>query len=290
MTATATATATMTTTAGTGAIGAEPLEWVAMPHHHPLALGLALLLASALASTLALAPADADAPPDELRVDDDAAVARALDDLDHARFARRAAATRALHDVGPPIIPILERFTTVAQTPEARARARAIIAAISRRLHWESFKGGDIVGGLQLTLRCDRSSYRAGQRIRLRIELDNRADEAKQALALTYLDVKLPSGESTRSDATGKVTVTAVRGVTVRGGWSSSTRGSKPRPPKPLKPGGQVTRAAQLHQLNHHLGGGLTPGVYELHVELYTKAQLGLEKNLTSNKVRFQIR
>lgn len=210
--------------------------------------------------------------------------------LDSRKYPVRESATEELAKLGELAKPALDALVAAKQTsPEARRRAEGLLEQLAIKRWRAQIKGGAIVGGLQLIIRTERASFGAVTDMRFELEIRNTTDKPVPALKLDQLDMQLPHGKSSRSDATGKVTLVQISPKPGGNRWGSRSVGMPAPKPKPLAAGALHRRVLVGTEMLRHGSAGLPKGTYEIHFEMHGKL-LGIKAPLKSNVLRFTIK
>jgi hypothetical protein len=247
-------------------------------------------------ATLVAAVASAGEAPKETASDRER-IAALIAELDSDDFPARDKAAKALFWEGQAALEQL-KAAAQAENTEVRFRARELIRKIER-----FYRGGKTVGGLQLALHCDKTSFVAGDEIMLEAEARNVGSIQREYRPVSVLEYELPETEQV-ADANARVTVRQIGGEQKRS--VDTLKLMQPvRKPITLKAGESAFTEIRFDARaggNANLGKGdgtrvkfaspvhLPPGEYEAQVIYFaTRTLKDFKEDLKSNTVRFTI-
>jgi hypothetical protein len=227
-----------------------------------------------------------------------AEIANLVRDLDSDEFWLRDRATKRLRAIGTPALDFFERAGRAQRSVDFIERADRLM----REIRLESCRGGEIMRGVQLTLRADRFIFRTDEDVVMHLKIRNvscapRFDCAP--LRWGYTQSHGPSAFVVRSSApyNGLLQLHQLSGRRAKvdrsaGGWNILFN---PNEDRPIAIGNKVV---ELIEIGNRIGR-LTPGEYDARFTFswhtrdgfdLKRPHFGLQSHeLVSNTVRFSV-
>ena len=232
--------------------------------------------------------------------------------VDHEDFEVREDATQELMGSCRPALKAVQKVLEAPPSHEARIRAERIAKTIMQRLRRASFKGGEIVRGLQATLRSEKDVFQAGETLSFELEVQNVSEQTTAFRGIDTesfhggFDYDLPDREGPENwDNAAMITLAQLSGEKIlkvgqMGGGCTCFEKVE------LKPAENILYPVVLLQTKdkERKGSLLVPGEYEISIFFYGKTrgrkELGfhlqtfdgvhrLPDDLKSNTIRFRV-
>ena len=117
-----------------------------------------------------------------------------IKDLDDNSQKTRIKATEELIEIGEPALEQVKKALAKPPSNEVRIRAGEILKKIEHkiRFRYSQFKGGDVVCGLQATLRCEKDTYKVGEPITFEYEIKNVDTQAREFVPIKGFNNVIP--------------------------------------------------------------------------------------------------